>query len=433
MKRVLLHDGLSAVDSGVLSLVPGKNLLNGQKAFQEEFGTATSLEQDLLSVSSAVFAADLAIKRGRREGFARHIELELRVVNYHAFESIRQRLQYALYVLSNDAWKITFVPTAGQPEKVHCPSNRGGDGAVLLFSGGLDSLAAAVQLANAGEPIQLVSHITGNRIVSNSQQQVFSYLESCYPRLFGRIACRVSARTHTEHPFPIDQDREETQRTRSFVFLSLAVLAARRRNIRRVVYIAENGQMAIHLPLTAARMGAFSTHTAHPEFVCEIKNVLSQLLGFDFEIDNPFLYKTKAEVVEGVCKHHPKAIEVSISCWKASRVVGEHSHCGFCVPCLIRRVSLEKHGLRLDEYSRDILVEDLSSLPTTDDGKRNLTELLEFVRQFDGSRTTQELVVTFPEVLNPPIDPDKAIDMYKRFAVEAKEVFGQYTSIQRVM
>ena len=55
---------------------------------------------------------------------------------------------------------------------------------------------------------------------------------------------------------------ENSQRTRSFLFLVLGALAARRAGHIEIVYLAENGQMAIHLPLTQGRIGAFSTHTA---------------------------------------------------------------------------------------------------------------------------------------------------------------------------
>jgi hypothetical protein len=58
--------------------------------------------------------------------------------------------------------------------------------------------------------------------------------------------------------------------------------------------------MAIHLPLTAARIGAFSTHTAHPDFVIEMEGLLGDVLSFKLRIVNPFLYRTKAECVTGL-------------------------------------------------------------------------------------------------------------------------------------
>lgn len=66
----------------------------------------------------------------------------------------------------------------------------------------------------------------------------------------------------------------------------------------QVVYIAENGQMAIHLPLTQARIGAFSTHTAHPEVLAKAEYFFSEALGLTFHIRNPYVHQTKGEVTK---------------------------------------------------------------------------------------------------------------------------------------
>ncbi len=135
------------------------------------------------------------------------------------------------------------------------------------------------------------------------------------------------------------------------LFLALAALVARRNGVEDVVVIAENGQMAIHLPLTTARIGAFSTHTAHPEFVHMMSKLLTTFLDYPIKIENPFLYMTKAEVVAATVKRHREVVEGTVSCWKTSRVVGDKKHCGYCVPCLSRRIALETHGLELAQCS----------------------------------------------------------------------------------
>jgi hypothetical protein len=48
----------------------------------------------------------------------------------------------------------------------------------------------------------------------------------------------------------------------------------------QLIYIAENGQMAIHLPLTQARIGAFSTHTAHVQNLAEQSGQLESIGPF---------------------------------------------------------------------------------------------------------------------------------------------------------
>ena len=63
------------------------------------------------------------------------------------------------------------------------------------------------------------------------------------------------------------------------MFLILAALVARRLGRRDLLMIAENGQMAIHLPLSTARIGAFSTHTAHPDVLDSMQTILSSALA----------------------------------------------------------------------------------------------------------------------------------------------------------
>ena len=60
--------------------------------------------------------------------------------------------------------------------------------------------------------------------------------------------------------FPGD---EQSQRSRSFLFASTAALVAMAIGFEDV-YVNENGIMAVHVPLTAARLGSFSTRTATP-------------------------------------------------------------------------------------------------------------------------------------------------------------------------
>lgn len=418
-------------ESDILYLQPGNNVTTGERDFLRAFGPPTSLEEDLLTLASAIFACDLAFKRGQREKVPRRIELTVPAVNLAAFNNILDDLRYTLHVLSHDTWDLYFTHKDGVPE----PSRSWSQdtiGKVLLFSGGLDSFAAAILYGETGESVQLVSHITANRVVSGSQETLSAYLRDRFSVQFKRIAFRVGGRSRpaTGFPFPSDREREESQRTRSFLFLSLAALTARRRGFSDVVLIAENGQMAIHLPLTAGRISAFSTHTAHPEFVHEMGNLLSRLLGYSIHIENPFLYQTKAETIRDVLANHRATLQDTVSCWKASRVTSAHNHCGVCVPCLVRRIAIEAQGVKVAEYQRDIFSEDVGSLPPDDEGKRNLMDLLEFVYLFNSGASQASLENWYPELVNGQIDAVRAVAMYRRFAAEAHSVIDRYPLIK---
>ena len=414
---------------GVLRLLPAVNLTTGERHFRQAFGTPTSLEIDVLNVASAIYACDLAFKRGEREEFLRQIDLTVPVTNRAVFEAVVPQLRYALYRLSHDAWTIRFTHRRGHPSDQPPPEPVAGK--VLLFSGGLDSLAGAIHLAEAGERVYLVSHVTANRVVADSQVSLVTYLTSRFGAAFSRTAFRVGgvSKPRRSLPFPSDNEREETQRTRSFLFLALAGLVAKRMGVRDIVMIAENGQMAIHLPLTAARISAFSTHTAHPEFVHVMGEILSTLLDYPLRIENPFLYTTKAEVVARTVSSHATTIPNAISCWKAARVPGQLNHCGFCVPCLSRRIAMEHHGHNLAEYRRDLLAEDVGALGPGDDGKRNLVELCEFITRFTDASSQAMIEDAFPDLINPHIDAPRAVGMYRRFAREARGVLSNYPGV----
>ncbi|MEN6622090.1 MAG: 7-cyano-7-deazaguanine synthase [Smithella sp.] len=419
---------------GVLGLCPDINLYTGKKEFSAEFGEPTSLEEDLLILGSAIFASDLATKRGQQQRITRNIHLTIPVTNLAVFKNVKDDLEFALHVLSHDAWIFNFIRREGQPEHV----GNWGDkdkGKVLLFSGGLDSFAAAVSLAEIGEQVQFVSHVTANQVVSGTQESLFEYLSHSYPKQLTRLPFRVTGidKLSKGFAFPSDKEREETQRTRSFMFLTLAGLVARRRGIHEVVMIAENGQMAIHLPLSAGRISAFSTHTAHPEFVAMMSKILSSILSYDIQIENPFLYMTKAEVVKQITPKHVDIIDKTVSCWRASRVPSQFHHCGICVPCLVRRIALETNNICLHEYQTDILLTDISKIDPDNDGKRNLVELCEFINAFRVDCSMAKLQEKFPELVTDYFDANKTVDMYRRFANEAMSVFNHYPNVMKLI
>lgn len=415
-----------------LKLIPGKNLYTGAKSFVDAFNSITTLETDLLNLSSGIYAADLAVKRNELENYIRTIHLDVDVVNYHALERVKQNIIDALYVLSCDNWQIKFFETEGASETKF--ESKEVDGIVLLFSGGLDSLCGSTYYLDKKMPLHLVSHINNNRITYNSQQNLFNELKKEYTgSLLERTEFRVNGRKIHGYAFP--EEREDSQRTRSFLFLTLASLVARRVGYRKIVSIAENGQFAIHLPLSAARVGPFSTHTADPKFVKLAEQLFVIILGLkDLKIENPFLYSTKSEIIKLLPQNLYHLIEKSVSCWKASRIVNKN-HCGECIPCFTRRIALESNGIKYNEYDKDVFNLDIGSLSEDDEGKRNLSDFLSFVKLFNQVYTTnkRDLLFNFPELINDSFDYDSACDMYFRMTTQAKAVFDNYPFIKEVI
>ena len=431
MKTFYVVEALPCPDDG-FPLVPGQNLVTGVPELQRQLRVElTSLEADLLTLAAAVYVADLAAKREERESFVRDMRIDIPLVNHHVFAAHSETIAGILYLLSSDNWVINVLPKRGtQEQPMAWPAQAG---TTLLFSGGLDSYSAAVELLeeDPDRELLLASHYTRNRVIQNSQNELFRYLQGTFPSRVERVAVRVTGQGSGDLSFPGDADREPTQRTRSFLFLTIGAIVARRKGFHEVVVMAENGQMAIHAPLTAARLGGFSTRTAHPEFLHEMQELLSTILAFQLSIANPFVYRTKAECIARIMTGHQQTVQASVSCWSSARQA--FAHCGKCVPCLIRRIAIEWHGVRLPEYERDLLSENISALPATDEGKRNIVDIADFVLHFGDQYTDAQLQVEFPDMRNEYIDAGQALAMYRRFSREALAVFANYPGVQAIL
>lgn len=408
-------------------------LITGLKDFEGAFGKASHMESDLLRLAAAVFAADRACRRGEREQLCRNIELIVPVVHAMKFAARKNSLERILRTLSRDTWSIAFESHSAPATDVSDCAPTQSDATnskTLLFSGGLDSLAGAIEYGSSTAPLHLVSHTTHNTTTSHSQKDLVTYLTSMglhltHNQIF--VSSRDGGQTNLQH------DVEPSQRTRSFVFLVVGALVARRLGSNELLLMAENGQMAIHLPLSSARTSAFSTHTADPEVLRLCEEFLTELLGVKLKIDNPFLYSTKAEVVKRTCQHFFPSLTISTSCWKNARAMKFGArHCGECVPCLIRHIAISTHCSDPTVYARQLLAEPIRQLPESDDGRRNLVDLCEFIYRFS-SMTDEDLLSEFPELYSEDISASAAIEMYRRFSVEAKAILSKAPNVASLL
>lgn len=403
-----------------------KNLLTGESKFESEYGSLTSLESDLLLLAAAVYSTDRCMKRGERENSPRDIQLSVPVVNIGVLQPEIHRIEQILRKLSSDSWTVMLRQVNGMVEKPNKQSSTSGK--TLLFSGGLDSLAAAIDLGLAGEQLQLVSHITHNQPTAAAQEQLIEMMGATLGLSFPHRRFLVSAKSSNPSP-DLAFDAESSQRTRSFLFLTLAALCARRVGHQSIVVIAENGQMAVHLPATEGRIGPFSTRTAHPEILQLMEQFLSSALGISIKIENPYLNRTKAEVILSVIQRLPAAVPVAVSCWKNARLSAGATHCGFCIPCIVRRIAIETHVTDSTAYARNLFSENLSIASVDDDdGRRNLIDYGLFARTVLDTPPS-EVTIVWPELISSSISVADTMAMYMRAATEAQVVFAKYPGL----
>ncbi len=142
-----------------------------------------------------------------------------------------------------------------------------------------------------------------------------------------------------------DVGSEDSTRGRSFLFFALGVFAGTGLGRRFVLRVPENGLIALNIPLDPLRLGSNSTRTTHPYYMARWNDLLGEL-GINGEVRNPYWDKTKGEMA-AACSNPALLKNLapdSLSCSSPAKArwLGHGiEHCGYCLPCLIRRAALE--------------------------------------------------------------------------------------------
>jgi 7-cyano-7-deazaguanine synthase in queuosine biosynthesis len=224
---------------------------------------------------------------------------------------------------------------------------------VVLFSGGLDSLAGAVKESVIDKRrVLLVNHRTTEKLTPRHQHLLRTLLAHASDRKPMHIPVRINKVKGL--------GREYTQRSRSFVFASLGATIATMIGLNRIRFY-ENGVVSLNLPPSAQVVGARATRTTHPQILNGFAKLLSQVAGRPFAVENPFIWNTKTEVVKLIgdagCGD---LIRFSTSCTHTWEMTKQHTHCGKCSQCIDRRFAVlaaaqETHD-PAEAYKVDLLI-----------------------------------------------------------------------------
>jgi hypothetical protein len=156
------------------------------------------------------------------------------------------------------------------------------------------------------------------------------------------------------------RDGEPSMRSRSLLFIALGLGVASALAGEQPLVVAENGLISLNVPLTNPRMGSLSTRTTHPHFIGLFRTLLDAL-GVITAIEMPYRFRTKGEMLADAA--NPKvladAVKESMSCshTEAGRYQGRTPgiHCGYCVPCIIRRAATADAKVVDARYDYDVL------------------------------------------------------------------------------
>lgn len=308
---------------------------------------------DILILAAHVHAADTRISRKSesQDGWTREIRLVVPVSDPERWTAVAPIFVRMLNFLTGDRWSLAFRArprrftrvAPARPARLFGPPFD----YLALFSGGLDSLIGAIDALEGGRTPLLISQ-AGEGAVSKAQSRIFDALQSHYR---GRAFDRLRLWMAFPKGFVHNSAGEDTTRGRSFLFFALGVFAGSGLDTPFTLKVPENGLIAVNVPLDPLRLGALSTRTTHPFYIARW-NVALQELGLNGHIKNPYWDKTKGEMV-AACSNGTllrQLIPSSFSC--ASPTKGRWQgistqHCGYCLPCLIRRAALVT-GLRPD-------------------------------------------------------------------------------------
>jgi hypothetical protein len=291
---------------------------------------------DFLSIALAVVAADGGVSRAKSpDGWTRSIELLIAVNDPSFWSGQKELVQNMLRFLTTDIWTVEFTGNGLLPVPPKIPS-RPTEKCVALLSGGLDSLVGALDLSAKGQTPFLVSQVaTGDK----KNQKYFAM------KIGGGLS-----HLQLNHNASCPGTNERSQRSRSIVFYAYGILAATslahyEQGETVPLYASENGLISINPPLTPARLGSLSTRTTHPIFLALLQELLSAA-GLRVQIENPYQFKTKGEMLAKCADQQflKKFAHTSTSCGRYGTF--GYTHCGRCVPCMIRRAAFFAWGVK---------------------------------------------------------------------------------------
>lgn len=368
---------------------------------------------DLVHLAEIVYTADLRIWRGYGDdGWTREITLHIPVAQPDLWSVAAPIIKELLSFLTGDEWTLQFR------QKVSAKEIEAGEGsesqpeAVCLFSGGLDSFVGAIDLLTKGVNIALVGHYGNKR----DQAAVFDALKPSFeaqmlPFWFYVVPPKMNK----------DQIVESTMRARSLLFLSLGALVASALAPGTPLYVPENGPISLNIPLTFGRAGTHSTRTTHPHTINLFRRLLAAL-GINVALITPYRFLTKGQMLRE-CKDQTalkSGVHSTMSCSSPQagrfhgRPVGQH--CGYCVPCIIRRAAL--HAVGLDCESHHLDVRDSSIQADTAAGCDKRAFLMAITRVHDMT----PLEVTGELLSAGPIDSHEIDDLAEVFKRGLEEV-----------
>ncbi|WP_288901517.1 7-cyano-7-deazaguanine synthase [uncultured Sneathiella sp.] len=320
---------------------------------------------DLIEIASFVYAIDASISRGglRDQGMGTKwhrrflVTIPVRDLSLWDRLEVKQELEETLLFLSGDRFDFTFTRLEDEPLNRERFFDFGEEGSwvpdtVMLFSGGLDSFAGALEeIVDRKNKVALISHFSSTKI-----KPVQTALQKAMAQKLGSQNLK---HFQTKVQLKSGTNMEGTHRTRSFLFASLAAAIATAFGHDRISFY-ENGVVSLNLPPVTNVVGTRATRTTHPQTLIRFGSFFSLVFDKPMRVNNPFFWRTKKEVVETINRlGMADQIAHTRSCADVHNRTNQYVHCGRCSQCIDRRFAilaagLEKHDPK-EAYRVDLI------------------------------------------------------------------------------
>lgn len=252
--------------------------------------------------------------------------IEIPVYDQIFWNGEKEQLQKMLWSLYRRDFILDFIPeTSPKPKTLIQKKLFDDQREILLFSEGLDSIAAATEYKDA-----ILVHVVKAPYIESHMEKITNDL---FP---DRHIEKISYGLRGEK-LPPDTG---ISNSRGLIFLGLASIHLQLQKSNTLIS-GENGLMMDNPPLFE---GSKPTRTMNPDFVRSMQELLTNIYDRDICIMTPYIHKTKKEVLE-IAKQNLKekfdtAVESSYSCFSQQPRGKEKRMCGRCYACLLRTISL---------------------------------------------------------------------------------------------
>ncbi|MGC1497303.1 MAG: 7-cyano-7-deazaguanine synthase [Sulfitobacter sp.] len=400
---------------------------------------------DLIEIAAFVYAIDSSISRGglmdQKMGAKWHrsfqVSLPVRNLALWSNPKLKQNLEETLMFLSGDRFTFDFTPMETEEAVPERYFEFGKESAwqadsVLMFSGGLDSYAGALEeIIDRKQKVALISHFSATKIAPIQRDLQKHMAEKLGPQMLMHFPMRVQLKSGT--------NKEGTHRARSFLFAALGMATEIAFGKKRVSFY-ENGVVSLNLPPVGNVLGTRATRTTHPQTLQRFGGLFSMIFGQDLRVDNPFFWRTKTDVVQTIARLGlADQIAFTRSCADVHNQTKQYAHCGRCSQCVDRRFAILAAGLAAHDPAEAYRL-DLMASPR--ERVQDKEVALSYVRSAFAYEAINEaeLVSQYPAILNaveslgepPDTALKRIVDLLKRHGSSVATVMRDEMSALRL-